>query len=52
MRRMQEKLKAAGYQSISLSVQKANYALQMYRKVGFVPVADHGDELLMVCRLL
>lgn len=52
MRRMQEKLKAAGYQGISLSVQKANYALQMYRKVGFVPVADHGDELLMVCRLL
>lgn len=52
MRRMEEKLKAAGYQSISLSVQKANYALQMYRKVGFVPVADHGDELLMVCRLL
>ncbi len=52
MRRMLEKLKAAGYQGISLSVQKANYALQMYRKVGFVPVADHGDELLMVCRLL
>ena len=51
MRCMQEKLKADGYQSISLSVQKANYALQMYRKVGFTPVADHGDELLMVCRL-
>lgn len=51
MRRMLEKLKADGYQSVSLSVQKANYALQMYRKAGFIPVADHGDELLMVCRL-
>ena len=51
MRRMLEKLKADGYKSVSLSVQKANYALQMYRKVGFVPVSDHGDELLMVCRL-
>lgn len=51
MRRMLEKLKADGYQSVSLSVQKANYARQMYRKTGFLPVADHGDELLMVCRL-
>ena len=51
MSRMLEKLKADGYKSVSLSVQKANYALQMYRKVGFIPVSDHGDELLMVCRL-
>lgn len=36
---------------VSLSVQKANYALRMYRKAGFSVVADHGDELLMVCRL-
>ena len=50
MRRMLEKLKNDGYQSVSLSVQKANYALQMYRKAGFLPVSDHGDELLMVCR--
>ena len=51
MRRMLEKLKADGYQCVSLSVQKANYALHLYRKVGFTPVADHGDELLMVSRL-
>ena len=49
MLRMLEKLKADGYPCVSLSVQKANYALQMYRKVGFIPVSDHGDELLMVC---
>ena len=52
MRRMLERLKADGYQRVSLSVQKANYALQLYRKVGFTPVADRGDELLMVSRLL
>ncbi len=51
MRRMKERLKADGYKSVSLSVQKANYALQMYRKVGFVPISDNGDELLMVCSL-
>ena len=51
MRRMLENLKAEGYKSVSLSVQKANYALQMYRKLGFVPITDHGDELLMVCHL-
>ena len=51
MRRMLEKLKADGYKSVSLSVQKANYALEMYRKVGFIPVSDHRDEFLMLCRL-
>ena len=51
MLRMLERLKADGYKRVSLSVQKDNYALQMYRKVGFVPIADHGEELLMVCRL-
>lgn len=51
MRRMLERLRADGYKGVSLSVQKANYALQMYRKLGFVPITDHGNELLMVCRL-
>ncbi len=51
MRRMLERLRADGYKRVSLSVQKANYALQMYRKLGFVPITDHRDELLMVCRL-
>ena len=48
---MLEKLKADGYKAVSLSVQKANYALQLYRNVGFIPISDHGDELLMVHRL-
>ena len=50
LRRMLEKLKADGYKCVSLSVQKENYALQLYRKAGFIPVSDHGDEFLMVCR--
>ena len=51
LRRMLAELRAAGCRRVSLSVQKANYALRMYRKAGFSAVADHGDELLMVCRL-
>ena len=51
MRRMLERLRADGYKGVSLSVQKANYALQLYRKLGFVPLSDHGAELLMVCHL-
>ena len=50
LRCMLERLKADGYPCVSLSVQKANYALRMYQKVGFIPLSDHGDELLMVCR--
>jgi ribosomal protein S18 acetylase RimI-like enzyme len=49
LRRMLEILRGKGYQQVSLSVQKANYALRMYRKAGFETVADRGDEVLMVC---
>ena len=45
-------LREAGYTQVSLSVQKANYALRMYRKAGFTVMADHGEELLMVCSLV
>ncbi|MBO4764876.1 MAG: GNAT family N-acetyltransferase [Bacteroidales bacterium] len=48
---IKERLRTDGYKRISLSVQKANYAIQLYQKVGFVPISDHGEELLMECRL-
>ena len=48
---IKERLRTDGYKRISLSVQKANYAIKLYQKVGFVPISDHGDELLMECRL-
>ena len=51
MLRMLDLLRDKGYRQVSLSVQKANYALRMYRKVGFETVADRGEEILMVCRL-
>ena len=48
---MLEMLRAEGYMRVSLSVQKANYALRMYEKAGFVTVEDKGEEALMVCKL-
>ena len=49
--RMLELLRKKGYAQVSLSVQKANYALRMYQKAGFEQVADRGEEVLMLCRL-
>ena len=46
--RMLELLRSDGYGQVSLSVQKANYALRMYRQAGFDPVEDRGEEVLMV----
>jgi len=47
LRRMLELLRTEGYRQVSLSVQKENYALRMYRNAGFRTVEDRGDELLM-----
>ena len=35
MKEMLSLLKAHGYKRVSLSVQKTNYAVEMYRKIGF-----------------
>ena len=51
MKRMLEGLKNCGYKSGSLSVQKQNYAVGMYRKVGFQIVDENDEEYIMVCRL-
>ncbi|MBQ5316896.1 MAG: GNAT family N-acetyltransferase [Oscillospiraceae bacterium] len=42
-------LKSAGYSSVSLAVQKANYALRMYRKAGFKVIGENDEEYIMVC---
>lgn len=42
-------LKADGYKSVSLSVQKANYAMKMYQKAGFKIISDDADEAIMQC---
>ena len=51
MRRMLCELKQRGYEKTSLSVQKANYAVQMYLKVGFEVLNEHEEEYIMVCNL-
>ena len=51
LQRMLDLLREIGYHQVSLSVQKANYALRMYQKAGFEVIADRGEEVLMVCRL-
>lgn len=51
LQQMLELLKADGYKSVSLSVQKANYAMRMYQKAGFRILSDDGEEALMQCIL-
>lgn len=51
MVRMLEILREKGYQKASLAVQKANYAVEMYKKVGFKIVAENSEEYIMVCIL-
>ena len=41
-------LKAHGYGRVSLSVQKANYAVKLYQKVGFKIVRENEEEYIMV----
>ena len=48
LQRMLDLLREKGYRQVSLSVQKANYALRMYQKAGFEVIADRGEEVLMV----
>ena len=51
MRDMLDLLRQQGYQKASLAVQKANYAVRMYRDVGFQTVDENKEEYIMVCEL-
>lgn len=44
-------LKSKGYARISLSVQKDNYAVKMYQKVGFTILKEVDEEYIMVIAL-
>ena len=44
-------LKEKGYKQTSLSVQKENYAVNMYQKIGFKVVSETEEEYIMVCEL-
>lgn len=44
-------LKKRGYKQASLSVQKKNFAAEMYRKLGFQTIDENEEEYLMVKNL-
>lgn len=51
MKQMLMKLKMQGYKQASLAVQKMNYAVRMYQKVGFEIVDENDEEYIMICKL-
>lgn len=51
MQKMIEFLKENGYKQASLSVQKANYAAKLYKKLGFEIIRDENEEYLMLLKL-
>ena len=51
MKKVLQALKENGYKQASLSVQKMNYAVKMYCKLGFEIVAENEEEYIMVCTL-
>jgi ribosomal protein S18 acetylase RimI-like enzyme len=40
-----------GDKKVSLAVQKKNYAVKMYKSVGFEIVDENNEEYIMVCKL-
>ena len=44
-------LRRTGFRQTSLAVQKENYAVKMYRKVGFTVVDENDEEYIMLCKL-
>ena len=44
-------LKEREYKQVSLSVQKINYAVSMYNKVGFEVVRENEEDYVMFCKL-
>ena len=51
MRAMLSLLKEHSFRQASLAVQKANYAVRMYKHVGFETIDENAEEYIMVCRL-
>lgn len=48
---MLNKLREKDFARASLAVQKANYAVRMYEKVGFHTISENSEEYIMVCNL-
>lgn len=52
MEKILEALKIQGFRQVSLSVQKANYAVKLYKSVGFEIIAKNDEEYIMKCELV
>lgn len=51
MKELLRLLREKGYTQTSLSAQKANYAVKLYKNVGFEIVSENDAEYIMVCHL-
>lgn len=51
MNNMINLLKSNGYSMVSLSVQKDNYAYNLYKKVGFEVVKENDEDFIMTRKL-
>ena len=51
MVKMLEFLREKGYKQASLAVQKENYAVKMYKNVGFEIIDENTEEYIMICKL-
>lgn len=51
MKSMLKLLKEKGYNRTSLSVQKNNFAVKMYKNVGFKIIDENEEEYIMLCNL-
>lgn len=51
MKEMLSALKERGYKQASLSVQKKNYAVKMYQKLGFQIISENEEEFFMLIKL-
>lgn len=48
---MIEHLQKNGYRQTSLSVQKENYAVQLYKNLGFEIIGENDDDYIMLIKL-
>ena len=51
LKQLLSELKSSGCSRVSLSVQKANYAVGMYKKAGFNIIDENSEEFIMVADL-
>ncbi len=51
MKQMLNILRMQGYKRASLAVQKENYAVRLYKAVGFKTLLETKEEYIMVCEL-